>query len=50
VPGNRYLLLVSGFWSLAAGLWLDYQQKASSQEQAASSWHLEINGFGQGRS
>ena len=40
------MLLVSGFWSLAAGLWLDYQQEARGQEQVAGNWKLEINLFG----
>jgi hypothetical protein len=49
LPRNRYLLLVSGFWSPASRLWLDYQQEASSQGQAASSCNFEINRFGPGR-
>ena len=57
MPGKRYLLLVSGFGSLASRLWLDYQQacgelsrvEASSQGQEASSCNLEINRFGPGR-
>ena len=42
--GIGYSVLASGFWSLAAGHWLDQQQEASSQEQVAEfdAWMVRL--------